>query len=167
MKFKKIISGLCVGLVLIVSSPKPVKAEPITTWVIIKLIVPIITVAGFWVAVKQATRAEHDYATTSLLKHLEDNAEFPINGLCVSPDIKNGTTKKGWLVSIDDKKYLHPVVKSEFCKAGGTSKNGKYIIGVFISEHHARNFAKVVRFRTDNEIEVYVGKEAVEFKIQN
>jgi hypothetical protein len=162
MKFKKIISGLCVGLVLITSSPKPVKAEPFTFWGLIKGVGFIISVAGFWVAVQQATRAEHDTATASLLKHLEYNAEFPIKGLCVSPDIKNGTTKKGWLVSIDDKKYLHSVVKSQFCKAGGTSKNGKYIIGVFISEHHAKNFAKVVRFRTNNDINVYVSKKAVQ-----
>ncbi|MBH8552509.1 hypothetical protein I8751_08995 [Nostocaceae cyanobacterium CENA357] len=163
MKVKKIIAALCVGLMLIVSSPKSVKAEPVTIWGIIKIIGFITTVAGFWLAVQRATVAQHDSATNSILKHLEDNAEFPVNDLCVSPDIKNGTIKKGWLVSIDDKKYLHHVVKSEFCKGGRTSENGKYIIGVFTSEYHAKNFATVVKYRTENEIDVYVSTKAVEY----
>ncbi|MBD2609810.1 MAG: hypothetical protein RMY62_000105 [Nostoc sp. ZfuVER08] len=165
MKIKKMIAGLCVGLMLIVSFPKPIKAEPITILGILKIIGLITTVGGFWVAVQQATLAEHNTATNSLLKHLEGNAEFPVNGYCVSPDIKNGTIKKGWFVSIDDKKYLYPLVKSEFCKVGGISptKNGKYIIGIFTSEYHAKNFAKVVRYRTENEINVYVSNKAIEF----
>ncbi len=166
MKTKKIIAGFCVGLMFIVSSPKPVKAEPITIWGIFKAITFFTTVAGFWVTVQQATLAEHDSATDSILKHLEGNAEFPVKDLCVSPDIKNGTIKKGWLVSIDDKKYLHPLVKSEFCEAGGTSKNGKYIIGAFTSEFHAKNFAKIVKYRTENAINVHISTKAVDINLE-
>ncbi|MEL6581451.1 MAG: hypothetical protein AAFQ14_17060, partial [Cyanobacteria bacterium J06621_12] len=109
----------------------------------------------------RASLAEHDSAAESLTRHLEDNLEFPINGRCESPNIKSGEAKEGWLVSIDDKKYLHGVVKSEVCEAGGVSKNGKYIIGIFTSKFHAENFAKVFSYRTDNDIEVYVSEKPV------
>ncbi|WP_414529658.1 hypothetical protein [Nodularia chucula] len=164
MKFKKTISGLCVGLVLIFSFPKPVKAEfPIE--VFLQILGVIAATATVWIAMESATLAERHSTTESLLKHLEleKNAEFPINGKCVSPDIKNGTVKKAWLVSTDDKKISDIIVKAELCKAGGQSKNGKYVIGAFISEYHAKNFAKIVKYRTENGVNVYVSEKAIEY----
>lgn len=164
MKIKKVIAGLCIGLILNISIPKAVKAEPVSLfWGSVKILGLIMAGTGLWVAMERASLAENDSATESLTKHLEDNPEFPVSGYCESPSIKNGTVNEGWIVSVDDKKTIHQLVKSGFCEAGGVSKNGKYIIGVFTSEYHATNFAKLVKYRTDNLFEVYVSSKSVAF----
>lgn len=160
MKINNITASFCVGLMLMVSLPKPIKAEPISTLTIIKIVGGILSVAGFWIALQNATRAEHEFAANSVLKHLGSNAEFPVSS-CISPDIQKGIEKKGWLVSIDDRKYLRSFIKSDFCKNDGQSKNGKYVIGIFSTQYHAKKFGTVVRYRTENQINVYVSKEAV------
>ncbi|MDP5337658.1 MAG: hypothetical protein NWQ28_03670 [Nodularia sp. (in: cyanobacteria)] len=169
MKTKKVVAGLCIGLMLTVYAPKPVQAEPITTTIVLhKIMSGIIffaTVAGFWVAIDQAAKAEVKSATESSLKHLGNSADFPVSGNCISPSINNGTTQEAWLVSIDDKKLQRSFVKSDLCQAGGIHKiKGKYTVGAFTSKYHAKNFAKVVQDRTENEIPVYVSEEALILK---
>ncbi|MEM8718604.1 MAG: hypothetical protein AAGE84_04755 [Cyanobacteria bacterium P01_G01_bin.39] len=163
MRIRKFIAACSIGLIINVSIPRSIRSAPVPFfWGAIKIGGFIIAATSLWVAMEQATMAEHDSATESLIKHLEDSPEFPIKGLCKSPGIKSGEVQEGWIVSIDDKKYLHSFIESEFCQSGGVSKDGKYIIGVFVSQYHANNFAKVVKYRTDNDIGVYVSSKPSE-----
>jgi len=160
--FRKLTAGLCIGLTLAISTPRAAKAEPITVMTALKILGIVLSAGGIWVSVQSVARAEHNSATETILKHLEDDNEFPVGGVCVSPDIRNGTLKEGWLVSIDNKEHLKPVIESMFCDKGGLEIEGKYAIGVFSNKYLAEQFGKVVKHRTDHDIDVYVSKQAMD-----
>lgn len=160
-KIKKLTAGLCIGLTLAISTPRAAKAEPFTFMTALKIIAVMTTVGSIWVSMQGIARAEHDSASETLIKHLGDD-EFPATGMCVSPDIRNGTLKEGWLVSIDNKEELESVIKPMFCEKGGLDIEGKYVIGVFSNKYLAKQFGKVIKHRTDSDIDVYVSKKPID-----
>ncbi len=162
MKPRRFIAGLCIGLTLVISAPKPVRAEPITIWGIFKVIGVMLTAGSFWMTWQNSANAQVSTANAEVLNHLDATSEFPISGWCDSPAIRDKEVTQGWLVSVDDTESVRELIKGGFCTSGGSTFEGKYLVGIFSNEHQAHNFATVVRDRMNRSFDVYVATEPVD-----
>lgn len=163
MNTKKVLATFCASLMFYVGFAKPVKAEPITLGLILKYIVPVIVIGGFWLTLERDALAEYQFAKESNLKHFNTD-EYPIDGHCISPAIADGKVNKAWVVGLDYQDYDY-MIKSEFCRFGGMKIKGKYVIGAFENESQAKNFASVVAGKLRNSDKIHVGKKPVTFNL--
>ncbi|MEM8804730.1 MAG: hypothetical protein AAGF01_01605 [Cyanobacteria bacterium P01_G01_bin.38] len=162
MKLKRYIAGLCLGLLFVVSIPKPARAEPISFWMLMKLFGVALATGSFWMTWQNSADARIETAKDSVLNHLGAEAEFPLSVWCDSPSIKSGEVTQGWFVSVDDTESVRELIRGSFCTPGGTLFQGKYLIGIFSNEGQAQNFATVIRDRMDSDFDVYVATESVD-----